>query len=94
MRTHLPPRLNAWLECCQNRHRHRGLLGAGRNSHRSPFVAPPRSRPGGLSWQIVPELLFTLVRDENPAKAQAVMAAMLQMGKIDSAALQLAHDEG
>jgi predicted 3-demethylubiquinone-9 3-methyltransferase (glyoxalase superfamily) len=48
----------------------------------------------GLSWQIVPELLFELVHDENPAKAEAVMAAMLQMGKIDSAALQAAYDEG
>ena len=46
----------------------------------------------GLSWQIVPELLFTLVHDDDEAKAQAVMAAMLRMGKIDSAALQAAYD--
>lgn len=46
----------------------------------------------GLSWQIVPELLFTLVHDDDEVKAQAVMAAMLRMGKIESAALQAAYD--
>jgi predicted 3-demethylubiquinone-9 3-methyltransferase (glyoxalase superfamily) len=46
----------------------------------------------GLSWQVVPELLFTLVHDEDETKAQAVMAAMLQMGRIDSHGLQLAYD--
>jgi predicted 3-demethylubiquinone-9 3-methyltransferase (glyoxalase superfamily) len=46
----------------------------------------------GLSWQVVPHLLFTLVGDPDPAKSQAVMAAMLTMGKIDSAALQTAYD--
>lgn len=47
----------------------------------------------GLSWQVVPELLFTLVHDEDEAKAQAVMAAMLRMGKIESVELQAAYDE-
>jgi predicted 3-demethylubiquinone-9 3-methyltransferase (glyoxalase superfamily) len=46
----------------------------------------------GLSWQVVPELLFTLVRDDDETKAQAVMAAMLQMGRIDSEKLQAAYD--
>lgn len=48
----------------------------------------------GLSWQIVPTLLFELQNDPDPDKSAAVMAAMLQMGKIDSAALQAAYDNG
>jgi predicted 3-demethylubiquinone-9 3-methyltransferase (glyoxalase superfamily) len=46
----------------------------------------------GLSWQVIPVLLNELVSDPDPAKSQAVMAAMLKMGKIDSAALQAAYD--
>jgi predicted 3-demethylubiquinone-9 3-methyltransferase (glyoxalase superfamily) len=45
----------------------------------------------GLSWQIVPRLLVELLQDPDPAKAQRVMGAMMQMGKIDIAALQRAH---
>ncbi len=47
----------------------------------------------GLSWQVVPELLFTLVADPDAAKSQAVMASMLQSGKLESAALQSAYDQ-
>jgi predicted 3-demethylubiquinone-9 3-methyltransferase (glyoxalase superfamily) len=47
----------------------------------------------GLSWQIVPELLFTLVADPDQVKSEAVMATMLQSGKLDSAALQSAYDK-
>jgi predicted 3-demethylubiquinone-9 3-methyltransferase (glyoxalase superfamily) len=46
----------------------------------------------GLSWQIDPTLLFELLGDPDPVKSQAVMAAMLKMGKIDSAVLQAAYD--
>jgi len=46
----------------------------------------------GLSWQIVPTLLFELLGDPDPVKSQAVMAAMLKMDKIDSAVLQAAYD--
>ena len=46
----------------------------------------------GLSWQIVPTLLFMLLGDPDQRKAQAAMAAMLTMTKIDSAALQAAYD--
>lgn len=46
----------------------------------------------GLSWQIAPKLLFELVADPDPVKAQAVMAAMLRMGKIETAGLQEAYD--
>lgn len=46
----------------------------------------------GLSWQVVPKLLSQLLGDPNPAKSQAALQAMLQMNKIDSAALQAAYD--
>jgi predicted 3-demethylubiquinone-9 3-methyltransferase (glyoxalase superfamily) len=44
----------------------------------------------GLSWQIVPEVLPKLLKDGNPQTADRVMKAMLQMKKIDVAALQKA----
>jgi len=36
----------------------------------------------GLSWQVIPAALGKLMSDPNPAKAQAVMQAMLRMNKI------------
>ena len=47
----------------------------------------------GVSWQIIPSILGQLLGDKNPAKAQAAMQAMLQMSKIDIAALKRAHDQ-
>ena len=47
----------------------------------------------GLSWQVVPTVLGELASDPNPVKAQAVIGAMLQMGKLDVAELQRAYDE-
>jgi predicted 3-demethylubiquinone-9 3-methyltransferase (glyoxalase superfamily) len=47
----------------------------------------------GVSWQIVPRLLDELLQDEDRERANAVMQAMLRMGKIDCAALQRAYDE-
>ena len=44
----------------------------------------------GVSWQIVPRRLTELLADSDRAKAQRVMAAMLQMGKIDIAELEQA----
>jgi predicted 3-demethylubiquinone-9 3-methyltransferase (glyoxalase superfamily) len=46
----------------------------------------------GLSWQIVPTALGELLGDPDPKKAQRVMQAMLQMTKIDIAALRRAYD--
>lgn len=46
----------------------------------------------GVSWQIVPTRLNELLADPDQAKAQRVMAAMLQMKKIDVAALERAAD--
>ena len=37
----------------------------------------------GVSWQIVPTVLDRLLQDEDREKANRVMEAMLQMGKID-----------
>jgi predicted 3-demethylubiquinone-9 3-methyltransferase (glyoxalase superfamily) len=46
----------------------------------------------GLSWQIVPRVLVELLQDPDPKKSKRVMQAMLQMGKIDIAALRRAHE--
>ena len=48
----------------------------------------------GLSWQIVPSILGKLLGDKDPAKANRVMKAMLQMKKLDIAGLQKAYDKG
>ena len=45
----------------------------------------------GVSWQIVPKVLLDLLGDPDPAKAQRVMQAMLQMVKLDIAGLKTAH---
>lgn len=47
----------------------------------------------GLSWQIIPNALGRLMGDNNAAKAQSVMKAMLEMDKIDIARLQQAYDQ-
>lgn len=46
----------------------------------------------GVPWQIVPGVLSRMLGDSDMAKAQRVMQAMLQMVKIDIAALQRAYD--
>ena len=45
----------------------------------------------GVSWQIIPKALGRLLGDQDPAKAQRVMQAMLQMSKIDIARLEQAY---
>ncbi len=47
----------------------------------------------GLSWQIVPRTLVTLLNDPDTARATRVMQAMLTMSKIDIARLQQAYDQ-
>jgi predicted 3-demethylubiquinone-9 3-methyltransferase (glyoxalase superfamily) len=37
----------------------------------------------GLSWQIIPTVLFDLIQDPDPEKSKRAMQAMLQMKKID-----------
>jgi predicted 3-demethylubiquinone-9 3-methyltransferase (glyoxalase superfamily) len=48
----------------------------------------------GLSWQIIPTALPRLLSDPDQGRAQRAMAAMLQMTKIDVAALEKAADAG
>ncbi len=46
----------------------------------------------GLSWQIVPQRLYELVSDPDPARAQAATRAMLSQRKIVIAELEAAAD--
>jgi predicted 3-demethylubiquinone-9 3-methyltransferase (glyoxalase superfamily) len=46
----------------------------------------------GVSWQIVPSVLGKLLTDQDAEKAKRVMAAMLQMRKLDIAGLQQASE--
>ena len=46
----------------------------------------------GLSWQVVPTILEELMTDKDPAKANRVMQEMLQMVKLDIAALKKAYE--
>jgi len=47
----------------------------------------------GVSWQIIPNLLGELLGDKDPAKANRVMQAMLQMTKIESDLLLKAYQQ-
>jgi predicted 3-demethylubiquinone-9 3-methyltransferase (glyoxalase superfamily) len=47
----------------------------------------------GLSWQIVPTVLPELLTDKDGGKAKRVMHAMMQMVKIDIAALKQAYNQ-
>jgi predicted 3-demethylubiquinone-9 3-methyltransferase (glyoxalase superfamily) len=44
----------------------------------------------GLTWQIVPKVLFELLADKDRKKAQRAMDAMLKMKKLDIAGLRRA----
>jgi predicted 3-demethylubiquinone-9 3-methyltransferase (glyoxalase superfamily) len=46
----------------------------------------------GLSWQVVPTILGELMQDEDSAKRERVMKAMLQMVKLDVDELKRAAD--
>jgi predicted 3-demethylubiquinone-9 3-methyltransferase (glyoxalase superfamily) len=45
----------------------------------------------GLSWQIIPNSLGRMLSDPDPAKAQRTAQAMMQMRKLDVAALDKAY---
>jgi predicted 3-demethylubiquinone-9 3-methyltransferase (glyoxalase superfamily) len=47
----------------------------------------------GLSWQIVPHALVSLLSDPDAKKSARVMQAMMSMRKIDIARLQQASDQ-
>jgi len=46
----------------------------------------------GLSWQIIPTVLGTLLGSPDRRRAQQATDAMMQMGKLDIAALRAAYD--
>jgi predicted 3-demethylubiquinone-9 3-methyltransferase (glyoxalase superfamily) len=46
----------------------------------------------GLSWQVVPTMMLAWLDDENSEKTKRAFKAMLQMKKLDIAALQKAYD--
>ena len=46
----------------------------------------------GLSWQIVPRKLLTLLGDADPARAKRAFDSMMQMNRIDIAAIERAAD--
>jgi predicted 3-demethylubiquinone-9 3-methyltransferase (glyoxalase superfamily) len=48
----------------------------------------------GLSWQIVPEAVLAMMAGGAPAKAERAMKALLQMRKLDLAALERAYQGG
>lgn len=48
----------------------------------------------GVSWQIIPKILTELIGGKDPAKAGRAMQAMMQMKKLDIAALKRAHEGG
>lgn len=47
----------------------------------------------GLSWQIIPSALITMIQDKDPEKSRRVMEAMLRMKKIDIPTLKRAYDQ-
>jgi len=46
----------------------------------------------GLSWQIVPTVLGELMQDKDPVKTNRVMAALMQMTKLDIEGLRKAYE--
>jgi predicted 3-demethylubiquinone-9 3-methyltransferase (glyoxalase superfamily) len=42
----------------------------------------------GISWQIVPRIMSELILDNDKAKVNRVMTAMMQMRKLDIAKLE------
>jgi predicted 3-demethylubiquinone-9 3-methyltransferase (glyoxalase superfamily) len=47
----------------------------------------------GLSWQIVPTVLEEMMQNKDPRRSERVMAALLQMKKLDIAGLKRAYEQ-
>jgi len=65
------------------------LISAGATPSQCGWITDPF----GVTWQIVPRRFMALINDKNKKKVQAVMDAMMQMVKLDVAALQRAYDD-
>lgn len=63
-------------------------LGAGGKTNQCAWL----DDKFGATWQIVPNKLIELLSDPDPVKASRVMQAMMQMTKIDIAALEKASN--
>ena len=46
----------------------------------------------GVSWQVVPRVLFEMLHDTDAARSDRAMAAMLKMKKFDIAQLKRAYE--
>lgn len=46
----------------------------------------------GLSWQVVPKVLIDMITDSDKAKSQRAFGAMMEMKKLDIAALERAFN--
>jgi len=46
----------------------------------------------GVSWQVFPEEMITLLEDQSTENGKRAMMAMMEMKKIDLAAVQAAYD--
>ena len=46
----------------------------------------------GVSWQIVPKVLGSMISDSDPARSGRAVQAMMKMKKLDIAALKRAYD--
>jgi predicted 3-demethylubiquinone-9 3-methyltransferase (glyoxalase superfamily) len=47
----------------------------------------------GVRWQIVPDTLIEMMKDRDTSKSKRVMAAMMEMVKLDVARLKEAYDQ-
>ncbi|NWJ39482.1 MAG: VOC family protein [Geothrix sp.] len=65
------------------------LIAAGATPSQCGWITDPF----GVTWQIVPRRFMELIADPNPRKVQGVMAAMMEMVKLDVAALEKAYEE-
>ena len=68
---------------CDDQERGRRVLGEAHRRRRRGGPVRLAEGPFGLSWQIVPTAPLELLADPDREKAQRVMAAMLQMKKIE-----------
>lgn len=65
------------------------LVAAGAKPSQCGWITDPF----GVTWQIVPRRFMELIADQDPRKVQAVMAAMMEMVKLDVATLEKAYEE-